>query len=583
MQALGVMGSHDKNGGFMGEKTFSWLVVAFSIISVVNTSAYAAQVRKVVLINADTSIPFPEFSPLKEGATIDLSKLATTHLSLRANADGSTSSVIFKFDQNISYLANNRPFALCGVDSSKGKYSPCPHLGVGKHFVEISPFRKKGGTGKAGPVFKRSFVIVDSTSTPIPTPTPKPSPKPTPTPAPTPKPSPKPTPTPVPTPAPSPKPTPTPVPTPVPSPKPTPTPVPTPAPSPKPTPTPVPTPAPSPKPTPTPVPTPAPSPKPTPTATPAPTSCVPSRGIWLWTTTSEILNNPAEQDRLISTCKAANITDVFEYLVPRDYVRSEAGLKAFHAKLKSAGLRAWGLDGYRGYFNDAYGPADLYAGADALVAFNSRVAANERFVGFQTDLEPQDGQGSDLPASFHNGIPDSGLSKTGGGVVYPTEAEDREMLMRDWLQIQSVVKQKMRAAGLRMGSAMPSWTSDYYGEEIRVTYNGVRQGVMKFMMGIVDDYIVMSYNTNPNNAAGRVLAQATYADTIPLSIRPRVYGGVETNKGVGSGISYGDTAGKNTKTAVLADIRIIESILKKHPSFCGIDIHDWNGWLYLSP
>ncbi|MEO7164649.1 MAG: hypothetical protein ABI041_17135, partial [Bdellovibrionia bacterium] len=295
---------------------------------------------------------------------------------------------------------------------------------------------------------------------------------------------------------------------------------------------------------------------------------------------SQLLNNVAEQNLLISTAKAANVTDLFEYLVPRDYVSSEAAIRSFNAKLKGAGIRAWGLDGAREYFSDAGGPAALYAGADALIAFNSRAAANERFVGFQTDMEPQDGQGS-FPPSFHNGLPDSGLSTTGGGAVYPTQAQDREMLMRDWIKIQSTVSQKLHAAGLRMGSAMPSWTSDYYGEEIKVTYNGTRQGVMKFMMGIIDDYIVMSYNTNPNNAANRVLAQATYADTIPLNSRPRVYGSLETNAGVGSGISYGDTAGKKSKTAVLTDMKTFESILKSHPSFCGLAIHDWDGWLYL--
>ena len=312
------------------------------------------------------------------------------------------------------------------------------------------------------------------------------------------------------------------------------------------------------------------------------TPCLKSRGMWLWST-SDMLDDVEAQDRLISTSKASGVTDIFEYLVAKDYVGHENALRSFNAKLKNAGIHAWGLEGDRKYFNDAGGPAPLYAAADALVAFNSRVDFDERFVGFQTDMEPQDGQkGVNLPPSFHNGIADSALNRVAGGVKHITQAQDREMLMRDWLNIETIMAKKMHTAGLRLGAAMPSWTSNYYGAEVKVTYNGVRQGVMKFMMDLVDDYIVMSYNTDPEDAASRVLAQVTYADTLALSRRPRVYGALETNLGVGSEISYGDTEGKNSKTAVFADIKIIESILDSQPSFCGINIHDTDGWEQLS-
>ncbi|MEO5969724.1 MAG: hypothetical protein ABIQ95_07325 [Bdellovibrionia bacterium] len=314
----------------------------------------------------------------------------------------------------------------------------------------------------------------------------------------------------------------------------------------------------------------------------APTPCVQSRGLWLWST-SDIINSQSEQNLLISMSKAANITDVFQYLVKKDYTTNEAGLRRFNAKLKSAGIRSWGLEGWRGYFSDSDGPALFYAAADALIAFNSRVAADEKFFGFQTDLEPQDGQGPGSPSSFHNGIPDSKLNKTGGGVVYPSQAQDREMLMRDWVKIQETLGKKIHAAGLKMGGAMPSWTSDYFGEEVKVTYGGIRQNVMKFMMGFLDEYLIMSYKTIPTSVASRVLAQVTYADTLPLTKRPRVYASVETHAGIGSGTSYADTPGKNTKTAVLADMKIIYSTLKAHPSFCGTNIHDWVGWMKLNP
>ncbi|MEO7161608.1 MAG: hypothetical protein ABI041_01690, partial [Bdellovibrionia bacterium] len=178
---------------------------------------------------------------------------------------------------------------------------------------------------------------------------------------------------------------------------------------------------------------------------------------------------------------------------------------------------------------------------------------------------------------------DSSLNQRTGGVWYASQTLDREMLMRDWLQIMQTLKQKMANAGLKLGAAMPSWTDNYYDEEVLVSFNGLRQGVMKHMMRILDDYVIMSYNTNPKNVARKLIGAITYADSLPVSSRPRVFGGLETHKEVGSTISYADTSGKSNRSSVMKDIQTIQEILGSHESFYGMNLHDWMGWRDLKP
>lgn len=305
------------------------------------------------------------------------------------------------------------------------------------------------------------------------------------------------------------------------------------------------------------------------------------RGLWIWNS-RDVLTNTTQQNSLASTAFTTGITDVFLYLTVSDYSTYYSQIRAFNALMNRYGIHVWGLEGYRGYFHDVYGPTNLYAAVDSMISFNGQVAANERFVGFQSDMEPQDGQGS-FPTTFHNGLTDAQLSTSGGGVWYATQARDREMLMEDWLTIHKTIHDKLAVAGLRMAAAMPSWTENYYGAPVMATFNGVRNSVGKQMMNYVDEYIVMTYNTNPQNAASRAQAQAQYASTLPAGARPRVSAAVETHKGPGATVSYGDNSTKNSRQAVLADMAIIQSILGVNAAFSGVNIHDWEGWSMMAP
>lgn len=332
------------------------------------------------------------------------------------------------------------------------------------------------------------------------------------------------------------------------------------------------------------------------TATTTATSTnISKRGIWVWDTRA-VANNPARMQYFVSEARRAGATDAYLFLNKNDYASTTlvTNLHTMLNLMAQNGIDAWGLEGWRAYFSDYpnVGPANLYAAANALVAFNTATpVGSARFVGFNADLEPHDGQASDpgepaFPTHFHNDIKDSLLSAT--------QRSERDALMQDWVTINNNLANTMHAAGLKMAITAESWVDCYGGdpctEPVRVPHsvNGIttRVPVLERLMSTLrqdDQYIVMSYNTNPGNAAGRVSAEAAYASSLPLSIRPFVMGSVETNPGVGdSGVSYGNHTSKNTKAAVLADMQRFNVILGSNTAYAGMAIHDWYGWSRLA-
>jgi hypothetical protein len=308
-----------------------------------------------------------------------------------------------------------------------------------------------------------------------------------------------------------------------------------------------------------------------------------NHGLWVWNSKS-VLSSTDQISHLISGAQDNGISDLYFYMSPSFYEPNTATVQNFITNATEAGLRVWALDGDRAYLDDAEGPAAFYSGIQKLVAYNLEVPACGRFFGFQADIEPQDTRSH---TSFHNGVPDSALStEPGSGTWQATQAQDREILMRSWVGIHQTASQILHAEDLHFGAAMPFWTEAYYGGEVQVSYPGdgsVRQSVMKYMMPLLDEYVVMSYNTHPDNAAGRVDAQAAYASTLPGASRPRVYASMEVSVGVGENVSYGDTAGKNSKGAVMRDMRDIVGMLSRHEAFKGVALHHWDSWQVLPP
>ncbi|KAK0310694.1 hypothetical protein LTR01_003849 [Friedmanniomyces endolithicus] len=305
-----------------------------------------------------------------------------------------------------------------------------------------------------------------------------------------------------------------------------------------------------------------------------------TRSMWIWNSVA-ILASSAETDHLLTGAHDAAVTELYLYTAPDCYIPQKSQLQTFISRATTSGLHVWALDGDRAYYADAAGPSTLHRGIENLIAYNAAVAPHERFVGFQADNEPQD---RDEYRTFHNGIPDSNLSHApGSGVWQPTQAQDREMLLRSWLSMHQTASRLLHTHGLRFGAAMPWWTEAYEGEALDVTFpeDGVgsrRQSVMKHMMSLVDEYVVMSYYTDPAEAVRRVEAQVAFAEGMAGVGRPRVCAAVEVTPGVGRRVSYGDTEGKDSRAVVLRDVGVIERSLSRFAAFGGVAVHHWAAW-----
>jgi hypothetical protein len=161
-------------GGCTGTSTCTLLgnapvlvTATFSQLSVTAPSSTSgANVGSLTLINADTDQPVPGFDPLQEGAIIDLAKLSTRRLNIRANTSPAiVGSVRFGLDSNAKYsIENTAPYALGG--EKKGDYSAWTPT-LGSHVVAATPYSGSNGSGTSGASLLRKFSVVDSSTTTI--------------------------------------------------------------------------------------------------------------------------------------------------------------------------------------------------------------------------------------------------------------------------------------------------------------------------------------------------------------------------------------------------------------------------------
>ncbi len=115
------------------------------------------------LVNADTGRPIAGFDPIREGATIDLGKLPTRNINIRADtAPAEVGCVQFGLDANPNY--NTERAAPYGMQTGdKAAWAPAP----GTHVLTATPWSgppapgKRGGTGVAGRPLTLRFTVVE--------------------------------------------------------------------------------------------------------------------------------------------------------------------------------------------------------------------------------------------------------------------------------------------------------------------------------------------------------------------------------------------------------------------------------------
>jgi hypothetical protein len=120
------------------------------------------EVVSFTLINADTDQPIPEFDPIPDRAVLNLAKLPTRNLNIRANTrPDKVGAVRFTFDGAARKPEKDPPYAL--EMDTKGDYNAWTPA-LGPHSLAASPYADSGARGPQGQELTVTFTVIDSAS-----------------------------------------------------------------------------------------------------------------------------------------------------------------------------------------------------------------------------------------------------------------------------------------------------------------------------------------------------------------------------------------------------------------------------------
>jgi hypothetical protein len=116
-------------------------------------------------MNADTDRRVPAFTILKDGDVIDLSKLPTQNVNIRAEVTPKrVGSVLFNLDGNI-VVENNSPYSYAanrGSDYFAFNLTPGEHTLTATPYSEYTPYDAKEGRGVKGKPLTIRFKVIGS-------------------------------------------------------------------------------------------------------------------------------------------------------------------------------------------------------------------------------------------------------------------------------------------------------------------------------------------------------------------------------------------------------------------------------------
>jgi ferric-dicitrate binding protein FerR (iron transport regulator) len=139
-----------------------YAVVARGLLLAARPVTSKPMVVSFTLINAETDQPVAGFDPLREGAVLNLSKLPTRNLNIRANVlPRKVGSVRFSLDGVENYRVergvSGAIYSLAGdMDGRFNAWTPAP----GAHTVTATPYAEPDGKGTAGTPLTLSFRVL---------------------------------------------------------------------------------------------------------------------------------------------------------------------------------------------------------------------------------------------------------------------------------------------------------------------------------------------------------------------------------------------------------------------------------------
>src|SRR5579884_3874504 len=102
----------------------------------------------------------------------------------------------------------------------------------------------------------------------------------------------------------------------------------------------------------------------------------------LYVGTFDMTNHATVTGTMVPLFTSTGITDVLLYMKAVDYDNKLSDIQFFLSQMSANSINVWGQEGYRGYFDDSFGPQGIYAAAQRVISWNNSNPANQRFVGF---------------------------------------------------------------------------------------------------------------------------------------------------------------------------------------------------------
>ncbi|MHC4504193.1 MAG: hypothetical protein ACYTFI_12875 [Planctomycetota bacterium] len=125
-----------------------------------SATASGFAVESFTLMNADTDRPIADFDPIPDGATLDLAKLPTRKLNIRADTDpAKVGSVAFRLNGKEKLKEDIGPYALAGdIDGDYRPWTPRQRT----HTLTATPYPAARARGKAGKECTITFTVIDT-------------------------------------------------------------------------------------------------------------------------------------------------------------------------------------------------------------------------------------------------------------------------------------------------------------------------------------------------------------------------------------------------------------------------------------
>ena len=256
------------------------------------------------------------------------------------------------------------------------------------------------------------------------------------------------------------------------------------------------------------------------------------KATWIWDTS--LIGTGTGRDEVLQFVRNHQVQRIFLY-VNRDISRD-----AYRTFIQSAaryGIEIHALDGAP----DWALPANRKPIADLIrwvKSYNASVQAGERFAGIQVDIEPY---------------------------LLPEWTSEQSKIVDHWLEsLLYFHNEAKKDSTLTTGAAIPFWLDS-------IQLSGRNVSLAEALIRELDETALMSYRDQGRHVVHLAKNELDWADQHGKN----VWIGVEMNPSPDTPFI---TFYKKSRAYVDSELALIDDLVKRHPSYAGIVVHDYTGW-----